>query len=84
MPRYEILAVDAIVDLAVADVLARLFGQQGHNPEFRQRQIDLPFRPRCAVGVKAQHQLTPAKRRFLYRFRLGRRASALSNQLQPL
>src|SRR5215472_2937916 len=39
VPRYEILAVDEIVDLAVADVLVCLFRQQGHNPEFRQRQI---------------------------------------------
>jgi hypothetical protein len=41
--RYEIFAVDEIVDLPVADVLTCFFGQQGHDPEFRQGEIDHPF-----------------------------------------
>src|SRR6516164_9471082 len=80
VPGDKILAVDEIVDLAVADVLARLFGQQSHNPEFRQRQIDLSFRPQCAICAKAQHQLAQAERRCPYRFRLVSRR----DQLQPL
>src|ERR1700732_1066326 len=36
VPGDEILAVDEIVDLAVADVLACFFSQQGQDPKFRQ------------------------------------------------
>src|SRR5208282_2099513 len=63
VPRDEILAVHEIVDLAVADVLACFFGQQGQESEFRQGQIDCPTGPQCAICVKIQHQLTQAKRR---------------------
>src|SRR6516225_8321576 len=71
VPGDKILAVDEIVDLAVANVLAPLFGQQGHNPEFRQRQIDLSFRPQRAICVKAQYQLAQVERRCPHRFQLG-------------
>ena len=35
VPRNKILAVDEIVDLAVADILARFLGQHGQDLEFR-------------------------------------------------
>src|SRR3989304_6183288 len=55
--RDEILAVDEIVDLAVADILSRPRDEIAEHPELRQAEVDLPLLPEGAVGVLAQFQM---------------------------
>src|SRR5258708_600803 len=49
VPGDEIFAVDEVVDLTVADILAGFFGQQPDDPELRQGQIGRPSGPQCAI-----------------------------------
>jgi hypothetical protein len=55
VPGDTILAVDKIVDLTVADVLAGFFSQQSDGPKLSQGQTGRPSGPQCAICVKAQH-----------------------------
>ena len=54
MPGDEVFAVDQIINLAVADVLPGLFGEQGEDLEFRQGEIDGPPGPHRPAGIEAQ------------------------------
>src|SRR5579883_2083690 len=53
----EILAVDEIIDLAIGDVLAGAQGEQRHDLELGQRQVERLAGPVRAADVEAQLQL---------------------------
>src|ERR1700730_2417232 len=80
----EVLAVDEIINLPVADVLLGLFGYTGNNLEFRQSEIDRLAGPQRPVHVEAQLQRAEAHRYCLSRFGIERRAYALRDQLEAL
>src|SRR5207248_3710030 len=80
----EVFPVDQIVNLAVADVLPGLLGQQGEDLEFRQGEVDGPSCPDCPADIEAQGKPPQLHRRSPHRFRLAGWPAALGNQLQTL
>src|SRR5438105_433556 len=80
----EILAVDEVVDLAIADILPGPPGEQRDNLELGQGQIDRAPRPGRAAGVEAQFEPPEMQRGLVRGLGLGRRAHPLGDQLQAL
>src|SRR5438132_416846 len=71
----KVLAVDKIINLAVADVLPRLIDQQRDDPEFRQGEVDCLAGPQRPVNVEAQLEPTDATRNCPPRICIGRGSS---------
>src|SRR5271170_3606563 len=84
VPGDEILAVDEIIDLAVADVLPRFFGEKRQDLEFRQGKIDGFFRPYRSADVEAQLQSSERHLLRAHRLGIGSRSRAVGDQLQSL
>src|SRR5258708_26867657 len=72
VPGDEILTVDQIIDLTVADVPSCFLCQQGEDLEFRQGKVDDPSYPHRPVCVEAQREGTQPQQRPTRRLRLRR------------
>src|SRR5690349_25154598 len=54
VPGYEVLAMDQIINLTVADIVPGFLGEQSQDLELRQGQIDASVAPNRPVCVEAQ------------------------------
>src|SRR6516164_6147251 len=84
MAGDKVLAVDEIVDVAIADVLSCLLREKHQDLEFGQSQLDRISSPQRAIGIEAQLQLTEPECVGWRRLGIGSGPRALGDQLQTL
>src|SRR6516225_2000851 len=82
MAGDKVLAVDEIVDVAIADVLSCLLREKHQDLEFGHSQLDRISSPQCAMGIQAHLPLTEPERAGWRRVAIGSGRRAFGDQLQ--